>query len=136
MRTYIWSDALSLGIPDIDAQHKEIFTALRELHLQLYDEVSVEELNEKLVQINQYRIEHFKTEETLMHAHKEHLLHYAEHIAAHREFDKGFEELVNRIPTEGSDIAREVYDFLGRWLYVHINGLDREMSEQLKNLDV
>ncbi len=134
MKTYMWNDELALGLPEVDAQHKEILNALRDLQLQLRDQVSDEEITEKLLLINQYRVEHFRTEEKLMEPYKDQLTAYAEHVAAHRNFANGIDEFLLRFASEGTAIAEELYEYLGRWLHKHIIGLDKQMGEELAKL--
>ncbi len=134
MRVHLWSENLALGIPEVDEQHKTILVALRELQLGLYNQLSVDEIAEKLVKIDEYREEHFATEEGLMLPYKDRLRTYEAHIRAHKDFSASVEKFFERFADEGVDMAEELFDALGTWLSNHINGLDREMSEELKAL--
>ncbi len=135
MKGFFWDDSLALGISDIDNQHKEFLTALRELQIELHGNVSTEAMIKKFQQVDYYRNIHFQTEETLMEPYKDTLPNYDKHIQAHKYFTENIDLLQFKFIQEGPEMARELFKFLGTWMYEHISTMDKQMSEELKKLN-
>ena len=116
-----WNQALEVGVPEIDYQHRNLVSMLNALHAAIEAGETREELGEILEELDLYVINHFATEERLMDRlhfefadqHKHEHLQLASTVQAHRNaFDRG----------EGS--AEAVMEFLIRWLLNHIAGSD------------
>ena len=112
-----WLDAYSIGIDDVDQQHKYLFELINET-LQCNEK---EKLQLSLMQLYKYTREHFNAEESLM---KEIFYpKYEQHKEIHNqlitELNKKSKEAIDE-PTK-----RDKLDvFLVRWLIVHILGDD------------
>lgn len=61
-----WSDELSIGIPEIDKQHKVLVGLLNRLHQAILEHRAREECGEILEQLIEYTRVHFATEESVM----------------------------------------------------------------------
>ena len=124
-----WNQALNIGIPEIDYQHRNLVSMLNALHTAIEAGESRENLGEILEELDLYVHNHFATEERLMARinyeflaqHKKEHLHLAETVQAHRNaYDRG------------EDSAEEVMQFLIRWLLNHIAGADSHIGEAFK----
>ena len=128
-----WNQALSIGIPEIDYQHRNLLSMLNALHAAIEAGESRDHLGEILEELDLYVVNHFATEERLMDRihyefsaqHKLEHQRLAETVQQHREaFARG----------EGS--ADDVLQFLIRWLLNHIAGADSHIGEAFKNQSI
>lgn len=122
-----WRSEYSIGIPEIDEQHKQLFECIDRL------EAAGDENQRELAvyyvmeQLNDYVRVHFAVEEIVMR-----LFDYPgleEHAAEHRGFAaqlKKFEvsELLH-------DVHLEAGKFLREWLVKHIKGSDKRYADFL-----
>lgn len=123
-----WQDDLNTGIQVIDNQHKRIVEMINQLHeAQMQrNAVLVGQVIEELVD---YTISHFAFEETLLEdagyeftrAHKK----------VHELFIKRVSEYRLRFAA-GEDIADELKQLLGRWLFNHIRNDDANYAESVR----
>lgn len=114
-----WSDELSVGIEEIDAQHK----ILVELLNRLYDETIVhqagaETINEILNELVEYTIIHFAVEESLFR-----IFDYPGteiHTQHHNDLKAQVAELQQKVKRGEATINTELMMFLKKWLQYHI----------------
>ena len=120
--------ALSLGVPEIDAEHTlqvERLEALRAALSGSGDE-SVEDL---LAQLEDYTNAHFLAEQLLMRLHA--YPAYESHVAEH---DRLIEELrrLGRTAVGDANARLALADELERWLLEHIQTSDQALAAYLK----
>lgn len=128
MAFFQWTDDLSIGVPEIDEQHKSLVRMLNDLHATNAkgDASAYPATVEKM---KEYAVMHFSTEERHMKRHK-----YPElfdHMAEHAFFVskvKGF----TASTAEEIDMLPAVLDFLKEWLAQHISGVDVKMGHFLQ----
>jgi hemerythrin len=85
-----WTTALSVGVPEIDAQHRELFARIDRLH----DAVLHRDRQEAvrlLGFLREYAVVHFAAEERLME--QAGYLDMARHVAEHRRFTATLREI-------------------------------------------
>lgn len=119
-----WSDDLSVGIEEIDAQHQVLVGLVNEMHDAIHRRQGSEVVRDVLRKLADYTRIHFAVEESLMRilgypgyeAHK--LLH--EQLIAH------MMELQHKVDTGKTAIGFELMHFLKVWLTKHIMESDRE----------
>lgn len=126
MSTIEWSDGLSVGIEEIDAQHREVVRLINELGEAMRLGKSREVLGRVLDGLVAYTRVHFATEEAYFRQFEyegraEHEKAHAAFIEKVAEFRKGFEE--GRV-----GLSIRMMSFLGDWLVDHIQGTDREYA--------
>lgn len=116
-----WQKGYSIGIPEIDEQHKQLFECIDRL------ESAGDERQRELAvyfvmeQLSDYARIHFAVEEIVMR-----LFDYpglAAHVAEHRAFAKRLTQLETSELNE--DIHAEAGKFLREWLVEHIQGSDK-----------
>ena len=123
-----WESDLDTGIEVIDGQHKRIVEMINGLHAaQLeMDKAAVARVIEEVVD---YTLSHFAFEETLLEDAG------YQFSRAHKKVHELFVRRVNvfRMRHEtGEDVADELKDLLGRWLFNHIRNDDANYVEAVK----
>jgi hemerythrin len=122
-----WTPALSVGVPDIDAQHRELFRRGERLitALRAGDRGEVLPL---LAYLDEYVVHHFAAEERLM---KEVGYPGREaHAAAHQAFRADFAAFVRDFRRTGPTalVALTIHNWLSDWLRMHLSGVDLELG--------
>ncbi len=118
-----WDPGLALGIPDMDAQHQELFAAIHRLGRAMSEGRGGEEVGATLDFLADYVATHFREEEALMKAAR--FPGLVNHQWLHRTLEARLKEFQAR-RNEGrvaTDFA--LVEFLNRWLRDHIQHQDR-----------
>lgn len=121
-----WGPELSVGIDEIDAQHKLLIDLLNKLHVAILQQHGRAESMNVLRDLIDYTRIHFAVEESLMR-----LLNYPDydaHKASHEQLLEQVHDLQHRLIDEGQGITFELLHFLKRWLSVHIMETDRRYT--------
>lgn len=122
-----WRKEYSIGIPEIDAQHKQLFECIDRLESAgdgRQRELAVYYVME---QLNDYARVHFAVEEIVMR-----LFDYPgldAHASEHRAFTEKLKELESSELIE--DIHLQAGKFLREWLVQHIQGSDKRYAAYL-----
>ena len=127
-----WNQALTIGIPEIDYQHRNLVSMLNALHAAIESGEPQEHLGEILEELDLYVINHFANEERLMER-----LHYeylAQHKAEHLRLAESVQEHRNAF-NRGEAKAEDLMQFLVRWLLNHIAGADSHIGEAFRKLN-
>lgn len=132
MQSYKWSEQLSVGIEEIDNQHKMLVELLGELQQKLLSKLDDAEILSVLRRLQNYAKEHFALEESLMEPVEKQLPNYALHISEHRNFEDTVHGLMYRFVQEGHDVAWQMFIFLGDWLVRHIQQTDAVLGQTLR----
>jgi len=131
MSLFKWSSALSVYLPEIDAEHRAIYRLGDELHKALLAGAGPAQLKPILVNLLQAAEQHFRHEERLMRA-----IHYdacAWHKRQHDAARKRAKALAKRIAAGDSAAAGELLEFLSDWIRDHMAVADRMMGARLRN---
>jgi len=121
-----WSDELSVGIEEIDEQHKVLVGLINEMHDAIHDRHGSEAVQGVLTQLADYTRIHFAVEESLMR-----ILNYPgyeEHKAQHEELVGHMVELQEKVAAGKTAIGFELMHFLKVWLTKHIMDDDKQYS--------
>ena len=121
-----WSSALSVGIEEIDAQHKVLVDLLNQVHEAIQQRHGVEVTNKIVERLGEYTRIHFAVEESLMR-----ILHYPEYERHKDEHDRLIEQLNGlraKIEEGKNSISFELAHFLKVWLTKHIMESDMRYS--------
>ncbi|ADU63729.1 MAG: bacteriohemerythrin [Pseudodesulfovibrio sp.] len=121
-----WNDELSVNVPAIDNQHKELIrianVLINAVSLGRDDRV----VGDVIRKLRDYTVFHFSSEETLMQD-----IRYpkrAEHEAEHRRLKQSVKNYQRVLYKKESITPHEVLDFLKEWLLTHILTFDRELA--------
>lgn len=121
-----WSSSLSIDIPSLDQEHRQIVDLINSLHEAMLDREGSRVLGTTFDQLSALTRDHFALEEhyfeTLGYEHRE------EHIAQHRVLARRVEELRAAYERGEPGIALETLDFLREWLWNHILRHDRQYA--------
>lgn len=124
MKNYIdWSDELSVGIEEIDEQHKILVGLLNRLYEAIIKKTDKDEMTVILNELAQYTVIHFAVEESLMRIFD--YPQYDDHKKHHQELTKQVVDLQRKFVQGKVSISMEVLHFLRHWLTEHIMGDDK-----------
>ena len=121
-----WSDELSVGIQEIDEQHKMLVDLLNQLHEAIHKRHGSEATRKILDELADYTRIHFAVEESLMR-----VLEYPDYEAHKHEHENLIQQMVDlkqKLDTGTHSISFELLHFLKVWLTKHILESDREYS--------
>lgn len=129
-----WSDNLSIGIIQIDAQHKNLVNMLNNLYDAMTAGKGKDVAPKILKEMSGYALTHFATEEKLMqqHGYPEFEAHKREHEA----FVKKVQEFNAEMQKGNLGVTSQVANFLKTWLVNHIQGTDKKYGPFLKEKGV
>ncbi|MCF8068881.1 MAG: bacteriohemerythrin [Desulfobacterales bacterium] len=135
MSFFDWEEKYSVGITEIDEQHKKLVGLLNQLHEAMSDGKSTEVIKPVLIGLIEYVKTHFSTEENYLikYAYPD----YESHKKAHDQFTNKVRDLRDKyIDDTTSSLAIEISDFLKDWLVKHIMGTDKLYVSFLKEKGV
>ena len=119
-----WKDEYSVGVVEIDTQHKQLFSIINDLATLINTSPSKESIGTIVNQILEYKKEHFATEEKYFEQFQ-----YdgaAEHIRQHQLFTKTITSLVEKYKDDSLTFAFALVDYLEDWLISHLQTYDRK----------
>jgi len=117
-----WDDSYSLGLEQIDAQHKVLFEIINHLWSAIVRRAKGAEMQKILDELEHYSVTHFSAEEAFMQsegfagleAHRRQHAQFVARIRAAREDLR-----------QGKEISLDLLHFLSDWLAKHIQAEDR-----------
>lgn len=121
-----WSDNMSVGITELDAQHKKLLGYLNQLFDAMSAGQGASSLKPILDGLVQYTLTHFSTEERYMQEYQ--YPSYAEQKKEHEELTRKVCELKDRFNNGKTMLSVEMLNFLKNWLTAHIQGSDKRYS--------
>jgi hemerythrin-like metal-binding protein len=123
----LWNDSFSVGVREIDDQHKELVEILNELVALVgeYPGSANQEITSIIEKIDAYKTVHFETEEKYFKQ-----FNYAgadEHIQAHKDFNEKVGELVASFQKNSEkEQLLELVDFIENWFSDHVLNMDHK----------
>jgi hemerythrin len=124
-----WDPALSVGLREIDTQHRQLLLLLNEFHDASQAGKPPELVGEALARLKDYARKHFATEEQLMR--KVGYPGLAEHQALHRLVQRKVEFLLGGM-AKGKVPAAAVARFLSSWYVRHLDRADRQYADFIR----
>ncbi len=120
----VWSRAMSVGVPLLDSQHRQLITEINRLQT-AGDSFKREAIEDCLAALATYAVKHFHDEES--HMRKIRYAGLAEHTRFHDEFSEQVSQFLRRLAEgpDGSELAQEIQRFLSAWLKDHIMSEDQ-----------
>ena len=119
-----WSEELSVGIEEIDEQHKVLIGLINKMHDAIQHRHGSDVVGEILNELAGYTITHFAVEESLMR-----ILNYPgyeEHHEQHAGLLEQVTDLQAKVAAGKTSVSFELLHFLKTWLTKHI--LEEDMS--------
>lgn len=112
-----WQDEYSVGLPEVDEQHKMLFDIINRLWTATVTKASSDEMMAIVNELDRYTFTHFTAEETFMRVIEYH------DFEAHRKAHQGFIERLRAERTNvlnGGHLSLDLLRFLREWLVNHI----------------
>lgn len=122
-----WSDSMSIGVEEVDAQHKQLLALVNDTDAAVAAGASREAAAKALQRLCDYVVEHFATEEALMDPDR--YPEYDKHMTEHMECTNLALEFLQALG-EGKDVS--LPDFLAfaqQWIQDHIMGTDQTLGK-------
>ncbi len=127
-----WTNDLSVGVQEIDNQHKELFERINNLRAAMSQGKGRAEIGKTVKFLEEYVVEHFSMEEKYMgkYSYGAYLVHKAEHEAFIKDF-ADFKKKLEGLELRGGitsfltiDVQRRLVD----WLLNHIAKIDKALG--------
>jgi hemerythrin len=134
MEYFPWKDEYSVGIFEIDSQHRRLIAILNRLYSEMWEENVNENIDTAITELMDYTMTHFKFEEALMDRYG--YPKAAEHKAVHSKLTQEVYAYKSVIDKNRPVNPLEVIPFLKEWLSHHILQQDKAyVSHLLQNMD-
>ena len=130
MEKIIWNEKFSVGIREIDAQHKELIRMINQLIETKDTKVDSETISDILTKMTQYTDYHFQTEEQYLIDNN--YPDYASHKEQHAKFKKKAVAFCMETMAYKETVPTEILSFLKDWLTNHILESDMKYKSLLK----
>ncbi|MBF0107757.1 MAG: bacteriohemerythrin [Magnetococcales bacterium] len=129
-----WNDKLTLGLRDIDADHRKLVDMANKLHSVMSSGQSGKMVHELLLELGEYAKFHFSREEDLFH--KFHYPATETHIKIHRNLEAQLAGVVAQFEQGDFSVAIDLLTLLKAWLTQHIMEVDHAYAPFLKEKGV
>ncbi len=113
-----WNDKLSVGIEEIDEQHKVLVKLVNDLYGAIIKKTDDEVVDDILAELIQYTIVHFAVEESLMRIFD--YPQYEEHKKHHQVLASQVLDIQRKVKTREEVVSMDILNFLRGWLTNHI----------------
>jgi hemerythrin len=129
VKDLVWSKILSVGVEEIDEDHRKLVDIFNTLAHAVRDQESAEYLAATLEELINCTVWHFSHEERLMLKYR--YPEREEHRAQHRELIQSAKELEQKLIEADKSVADQEILFLERWLTGHILTTDMRLGTYL-----
>ncbi|MDA3834384.1 MAG: bacteriohemerythrin, partial [Spirochaetales bacterium] len=122
-----WAATYSVGVPEMDNQHKELIKLINNLYRAMRDKKDVDSVMHGVVQ---YTVRHFQDEEALMKS-----IQYPglqQHLDMHKKVVSQVQQLAERVQSREKGIEKKLLIFLKEWLLNHIMKQDKRYGLYFK----
>jgi len=129
VKDIVWGDILSIGVDEIDDDHRRLIKIFNELNHAVSDDESHDYLAAILEELISCTVWHFRHEERLMLKYR-----YADieaHKEEHRELIASAKDVQTEILQARGSITEEHLQVLERWLTAHILTSDMRLGDYL-----
>ena len=132
MKDLVWDKILSVGITEIDEDHRKLIHIFNILNHAISEGESKAYLVATLEELVNCTVWHFSHEERLMLKH--HFPETQEHTAEHQELIQSAKALQQTLLQSDKAFAEEHVQFLERWLTKHILTADGRLGTYLSHV--
>lgn len=128
----VWTADLAVGVPEIDAQHQELFRRIDQLLEASHQGKGKEVVLTTVKFLEQYVVTHFQNEDQAMSG--SHYPDRLKHLEEHRCFIQNFQELKQRIEKDGVNVHTIILTnrVVVKWLTHHILTVDKALGQYLR----
>ncbi|MDW7645240.1 MAG: bacteriohemerythrin [Desulfuromonadales bacterium] len=125
-----WNDKISVGIEEIDEQHKQLLDLINRLYSAMVSgEQKLQVAKDVLNELMQYTIVHFAVEESLFRIFN--YPDYEEHCAHHYKLREQVIDINRKVQSGEKMVTPELLVFLRKWLTNHIMVEDKAYAPVL-----
>ena len=124
-----WNNSFSVGIDEMDIQHKKLFNLTNKLFEAMQSGKGKEILHGVLSELASYTRVHFEAEEQLMQKHN--FPGLDEHKALHRQLLTKASDFINKFNSGDVRLSISLCDFLQDWLKIHISEQDKQYGKHI-----
>ncbi len=132
MKDLVWDSVLSIGVDEIDEDHRKLIHIFNILNHAVTQRESKEYLAATLEELINCTVWHFSHEERLMLKYRYH--DYEAHKTEHQELIQSAKELQQEILQSDKAFADEHIEFLEHWLTEHILTSDGRLGAFLSHV--
>lgn len=132
MKDLVWGKILSVGVDEIDEDHRKLIDIFNILNHSVIKAESPEYLVATLEELINCTVWHFSHEERLMLKHR--YPEIEEHKAEHQELIQSAKELQQKVMQSDKAVADDHIEFLERWLTEHILTADGRLGSFLSQV--
>lgn len=129
MAIMIWNPTYSVGVRELDDQHKGLIHMINEMHYAMNQDKGQEAISSIVEQMFDYMETHFRTEEAYLQKFDYPAL--PSHQRQHEEFRAKARDLRQRVRQREFILSFEIVQFLSDWLQNHIMVADMKYSTLL-----
>ena len=129
MAIMIWNESYSVGVSELDEQHKKLIHMINEMHYAMNNDKGQEAISTIVEQMYDYMELHFSTEEGYLEQHG--YLGLMAHQQEHEEFRSKARDLRERVNNGEFVLSFEIVQFLSDWLQKHIMVVDMKYTSLL-----
>jgi hemerythrin len=129
MSMIVWQDDYSVGLQEIDEQHKCLINLINQLYEALAAKQHREQVAQILEELVDYTLIHFAVEETLMRLFD--YPEYAQHKQSHDGIAQQVREFQRAFRAGQAHLDMELLMFLKNWLTEHISKVDKRYAGHL-----
>ncbi|MCL2599967.1 MAG: bacteriohemerythrin [Treponema sp.] len=129
----VWQDRYSIGIEEIDEQHRGLFALTNDLYDACQDGGTVlgKHFQETLQKAVTYVTMHFNAEERIMTETRD--PNFESHQQEHDDFVKKVMEEASKLET-GVATPQAFMEFLRDWISIHVTGTDVKIGQHVASL--
>lgn len=129
MKGIVWDSTLSVGVQEIDEDHRRLVELFNLLKQAVSDQDAADYVEAVLEELVSCTVWHFRHEERLMIKYGYEGL--AEHKAEHKELIESATDLQRSLLRKSKNVTTEEIRFLEHWLTGHILGTDMDLGSYL-----
>ena len=130
-----WPESMRTGIDSIDEQHHMLASMVQFAQSRLSENSSRTEVEAVILDLMNYALYHFDTEEELMLIHDYHLNEREKHCKEHRRFSAAIAQYQQDIRLGKLVSSDELFGFIREWLTIHILNTDKKLGEFLFHIN-
>ena len=129
--TALWNEPISVGIAEIDDEHRELKFLIQRLQLAMAQDNPRNEIRLILNSLADHALTHFSTEESyfLETGYPKSDFHAQEH----RRFERQINQFKKAFEAGHVQIADKIFSHLCDWLTKHIEGTDKAFADFLND---
>lgn len=126
-----WNENLSIGVPEIDAEHKYLIVLVNNFFSQLENGLSPDKILRLFSHLINYTERHFKNEESIMEAidFPDTMIHKSLHASLSESVSRLSERYINGEKVKTS----ELMNFLKKWIINHVTVDDKKIGDYIKS---